>query len=131
MPPRHLRDTDNDPAVIAQLRHRRASFEEIAAHLGITQAQAAELYRQTLAGIPGFETAELRTEEVLLADDAIRRLMTIARADGTSARTAVEAWNSIRGWAEHKGRLLGLAGTQAKDETTPSKLHAIRAARRA
>jgi hypothetical protein len=34
--------------------------------------------------------------------------MSIATDNTTSARTRVEAWSAIRGWAEHKARLLGL-----------------------
>jgi len=34
--------------------------------------------------------------------------MRIATDSSTSARTRVEAWSVIRGWAEHKTRLLGL-----------------------
>ena len=67
----------------------------------------------------------------MLADDAIRRLLTIARADDTSPRTAVEAWNSARGWAEHKARLLGLDGGSAKPDAAPGRLQALRDARRA
>ena len=142
MPPRHLRDTAGDPAAVAQLRRRRASFAEIAAHLGITQDQAAELYRQVLETLPEFKAAEFRAEELVLADDAMRRLMTIATgerrakcsscgASGTSPRTAVEAWNSVRGWAEHKARLLGLDGRQQAGTGTPGKLAQLRDARRA
>ena len=131
MPPR-LRDTATDPAAIAQLRRRRVTFEEIAAHLGISAAQAAELYSQALDQMPELARAEHQAEELMLADDAVRRLLGIARDEHTSPRTAVEAWNSARGWAEHKARLLGLTDTKAKTgETTPSRLDALRTARRA
>lgn len=131
MPPSHLRDTAGDSATIAKLRRRRVSFEEIAAHLGITQAQAAELYRQAIESIPEFKADELRAEELLLADDAMRRLMTIATGEATSPRTAVEAWNSVRGWAEYKAHLLGLDSAKPRLDTGPSRLDALRQARRA
>jgi hypothetical protein len=130
-PPRHLRDTAGDPAAVAGLRRRRVSFEEIAAHLGVSPAQAGELYSETLESLPDFKAGELRAEELLLADDAMRRLMTIAMGESTSPRTAVEAWNGVRGWAEHKARLLGLEKTQPRPETGPSRLDALRQARRA
>ena len=139
MPP-HLRDTADDPATAAKLRRRRVSFEEIAAHLGVTQAQAAELFRQAIDSLPDFKADELRAEELLLADEAMRRLMTIAMGEqrpkcascnssGTSPRTAVEAWNSIRGWAEHKAHLLGLDSAKPRLDTGPSRLHALRQTR--
>src|ERR1039457_565926 len=43
----------------------------------------------------------------MLIDDAIADLLPIAR-DHTRPRSAVEAWNAIRGWADRKARLLGL-----------------------
>jgi hypothetical protein len=133
MPPRHLRDTAEDPDTVAKLRRRRVSFEEIAAHLGITPVQAGELYRQALESLPEFKAAELRAEELLLADDAMRRLMTIAVGDQTSPRTAVEAWNSVRGWAEHRARLLGIDSGKGLQQPGggPSRLDQLRAARRA
>jgi len=131
MPPRHLRDTADDPATVAKLRRRRISFEEIAGHLGVSQEQAAELYRQSLESLPEFKADELRAEELLLADDAVRRLMAIAVGESTSPRTAVEAWNSVRGWAEHRSQLLGLDNAKPRLETGPSKLDALRQARRA
>jgi len=130
MPP-HLRDTANDPATVAQLRRRRVTFEEIAGHLGISAIQAAELYRQALEEMPELAATEHRAEELMLADDAVRRLLTIARDDGTSPRTAVEAWNSARGWAEHKARLLGLDSAKASPQSTGSRLQQLRDARRA
>lgn len=129
MPPSHLRDLADDSATIAKLRRRRVSFEEIAAHLGITQAQAAELYRQAIESLPEFKAGELRAEELLLADDAMRRLMTVATAEATSPRTAVEAWNSVRGWAEHRARLLGLDKEQHRPDTRGNWLHELRQAR--
>ena len=131
MPPSHLRDTAGDSATVAKLRRRRVTFEEIAAHLGITQAQAAELYRQAIESLPEFKADELRAEELLLADDAMRRLMTVATGEKTTPRTAVEAWNSVRGWAEHRARLLGLDGKQTAAATGPSWLNDLRQARRA
>ena len=128
MPPR-LRDTATDPATIAQLRRRRVHFEEIAAHLGITADRAAELYKQTLSQIPELARTEHHAEEVALADEAVRRLLMIARDDATSPRTAVEAWNSARGWAEHKAKLLGLDGKDKAGEAGTSRLHALRQAR--
>lgn len=142
MPPGHLRDTADDPATIAKLRRRRVSFEEIAAHLGITQAQAAELYRQAIETLPEFKADELRAEELILADEAMRRLMTIATGEqrpkcpscnssGTSPRTAVEAWNSVRGWAEHRAHLLGLDKEQYRPDTGRNRLNELRQARQA
>lgn len=129
MPPRHLRDTSTDPETVAKLRRRRVSFEEIAAHLGISAVQAGELYVQALESLPEFKAGELRAEELLLADDAMRRLMTIAVGESTSPRTAVEAWNSVRGWAEHKARLAGLDKEQQRPDIRGNWLHELRQSR--
>lgn len=126
-----LRVVGEEPALVLQLRRRRVTFDEIATHLGITRDQAFHYYRQAIAALPDTELAEHRAEELMLADDAIRDLLAIARNHDPSARTSVEAWNSIRGWAEHKARLLGLAGPQKTEEPQPGGLHAIRQARRA
>ena len=66
--------------------------------------------------IPGWAQAvygaqnvdEHRAEELGLIDTAVTDLMGIATDSTTSARTRVEAWSAIRGWAERKARLLGL-----------------------
>jgi hypothetical protein len=127
-----LRDADDIPALVLQLRRRRVPFDDIAKHLGITTAQANEFYSIAVAALPAVDRAEYLAEEMMLADDAIRDLLTIARDHAKSARTSVEAWNSIRGWAEHKARMAGLdRPEQQHTETRPGGLHAIRQARRA
>jgi hypothetical protein len=45
---------------------------------------------------------------MILTDDAIHALLVIAADKTVSPRTRVEAWTAIRGWAEHKARILGL-----------------------
>lgn len=131
MADRKLRVVGEEPALVLQLRRRRVTFDEIAAHLGITREQAFEHYREAIAALPDAQLAEHRAEELLLADDAIRDLLSIARDHQKSPRTSVEAWNSIRGWAEHKAKLLGLGAPQPQPEARPAGLHAIRQARRA
>jgi hypothetical protein len=86
------------------------TFAEIGKQLGITGQRAGQLYRQALAQIPRLAVDEHRVEELELVDLAIRRLMAIAVAVGesTTPRTRVEAWTSIRGWAERKAKLIGL-----------------------
>jgi Sigma-70, region 4 len=94
-------------AQVVALRRGRATFDQIGRALGISKQRAHELYKQALAEIPAAQVSEHRAEELMLIDDAIRNLMPIAR-DHTRPRSAVEAWNAIRGWAERKARLLGL-----------------------
>ena len=61
-----------------------------------------------LAALPRHGIDELRAEETELIDHAVNSLIGIATDNTTSARTRVEAWSAIRGWAECKARLLGL-----------------------
>lgn len=94
-------------AEVVALRRQRLTQDEIARRMGISQQRVSQLYRQALAEVPASDVGEHRAEELMLIDDAIANLMPIAR-DHTRARSAVEAWNAIRGWAERKARLLGL-----------------------
>lgn len=94
-------------ARVIELRRRRMSFAEIGAELGVSLQRAHAIYRETLAAIPAQHVEEHRAEELVLIDDAIANLLLIAR-DHDRPRTAVEAWTSIRGWAERKAKLLGL-----------------------
>lgn len=101
-------DTAERMARIVGLRRTRASWRDIAEDLGLSIARVRELYAQALVEAPVAEVDEHRAEELVLYDDAVSELLTIARDVEVSARTRVEAWTSIRGWAERKARLLGL-----------------------
>jgi hypothetical protein len=92
---------------VIELRRRRMSFAEIGEQLGVTTQRAHAIYREALAAIPAQHVEEHRAEELTLIDDAIADLLVIAQ-DHTRPRNAIEAWNSIRGWAERKAKLLGL-----------------------
>jgi predicted transcriptional regulator len=105
---RRTADSAERARLIVDLRRRRVPLSEIADQLGITPARVSQIYTQTLREIPAQSVAEHRAEEVQLADDAAAALMVIARDDGISPRTRVEAWNSLRGWSEHKSRILGI-----------------------
>jgi hypothetical protein len=94
-------------AQVVALRRRRATFDQIGRALGITRQRAWQLYQQALADAPAPHVDEHRAEELVLIDDAIADLMKLAR-DHNAPRTAVEAWNGIRGWSERKAKLLGL-----------------------
>lgn len=94
-------------AHVVGLRRQRCSFAEIAQQLGISQTRAFQIYREALAAIPAQNVEEHRAEELALIDDAIADLLPVAR-NHDQPRTAVEAWNAIRGWAERKAKLLGL-----------------------
>jgi hypothetical protein len=94
-------------AQVVGLRRQRLSMAEIGKRMGISRQRAQQLYAQALAEIPAAQVEEHRAEELMLIDDAISDLLDLAR-DHDRPRTAVEAWNSIRGWAERKARLLGL-----------------------
>lgn len=94
-------------AQVLELRRQRLQFDEIGRQLGVSKQRAFQLYQAAIADIPRQQRDQHLAEELLLADDAIADLLAKAR-NPKQPRTAVEAWNSIRGWAERKARLLGL-----------------------
>jgi len=98
-------------AEVVNRRRIRMTFPEIGKQLGITKQRAWTIYQEALAAIPAAHVDEHRAEELMLVDDAIRGLLVIART-ADSWRTRVEAWTSIRGWAERKAKLLGLDAPQ-------------------
>jgi hypothetical protein len=129
MTDRKFRVVGEEHTLVLQLRRRRVPFDDIAKHLGITRDQAYEFYRQAIAALPDTQLAEHRAEELFLADDAVRDLLTIAR-DHAKPHTSVEAWNAIRGWSELKIRLLGLeTPSRQQPEAQPGGLAKLRAAK--
>lgn len=94
-------------AKVVELRRQRLTFADIGKALGVSAQRAHQLYTEALAAIPAMQVEQHRAEELTLIDDAIADLWPIAH-DHTQPRTAVEAWESIRGWAERKAKLLGL-----------------------
>lgn len=109
-------------ARIVELRRpgQRLTWSEIGRREDITPQRAHQIYDDALAAYPVTALAEARHEESELIDAAVRDLMSIATDDReyedskgnmrpvTSARTRVEAWSAIRGWSEHRAKLLGL-----------------------
>lgn len=101
-------DAAEKRARVVQMRRARLSFAEIGRREGVTEQRAWQIYQAALKAIPTPAVNEHRAEELILVDDALRALMTITTDKTISPRTRVEAWNSIRSWAEHKAKLLGL-----------------------
>lgn len=101
-------DTAERTAKVVEMRRGRASFREIAAAVGCSTQYAHRLYYQALADIPATEVVQARQEECELVDDAVVGLLKIANDPEEAGRTRVEAWTSLRGWSEHRARLLGL-----------------------
>ena len=95
-------------AQVVQLKRTKLSFAEIGRRIGITGQRAGQLYREALAQVPRMAVEEHRVEELELYDTAIHQLMRIATDTTVTPRTRVEAWTSIRGFAERKAKLLGL-----------------------
>lgn len=105
-------------AQIVAMRRERIPFDAIAQRFDISAPRAHELYWQAVREVPVAQVSEHRAEETDLIDRAVNRLLLIAESDeDVSPRTRVEAWNSIRGWCEHKARLLGLNAPARKEVT--------------
>jgi hypothetical protein len=96
-------------AYVVQRRAERVPFAIIGAELGVSAQRAHQLWRAALAAIPAAAVAEHRAEEIHLSDIATTELLAIARDTSAPHRTRVEAWHALRGWSEHRTRLLGLA----------------------
>lgn len=107
---------DRKARIIAS-RRAREPWDAIAATWDITPQRAHQIYRAALDEFPAVQVAEHREEEAGLIDRAIANLLAIAEDDSptASARTRVEAWSAIRGWCEHKARLLGLNAPVRKE----------------
>lgn len=95
-------------ARIVELRRARRPWDTIGSEFGISGVRAYQLYQQAIQERPNLQVDEHRAEETELIDLAVRRLMAIAVNPQVSPRTQVEAWSSLRGWSEHKTRMLGL-----------------------
>jgi hypothetical protein len=94
---------------VVELRRQRLGWKQIAETLGCSVGTAWNDYQRMIAEAPAQHVDEHRAEELMLIDDAIADLMGIARDEAhVSARSRIEAWSSIRGWAERKAKLLGL-----------------------
>jgi hypothetical protein len=129
------RDSAGDPrrisvaerrARVVELRRQRWQFADIGREIGLSTTRAWQLYQEALRDIPAPSVAEHRTEETALADDALHDLMEITRDTEVGPRTRVEAWNSARGWSEHKARLLGL-NAPVKVEVSDERRAEVRA----
>lgn len=95
-------------ARVVELRRSRIPWDEISQAVGVNVARCKKLYNRALAEIPAQHVDEHRAEELMLVDDATADLMIMARDWRVSSRTRIEAWSTIRAWAERKAKLLGL-----------------------
>jgi hypothetical protein len=102
-------------ARIVELRRHRIAWQDIAKDVGSTREYVRKRYERIMAKIPQQHVDEHRAEELILIDDAVCDLLTIARderGENVSHRSRIEAWSTIRAWAERKAKLLGLDAPQ-------------------
>jgi len=92
-----------------ELRDQGKDFATIGRELGVGTTRAFELYTQALRECaPSPRTYQHKQEQLRRCDDAARRLLELEAATHVSRpRTAVEALAALRGWEEHRARLLG------------------------
>jgi hypothetical protein len=91
-----------------ELRRQRVPFADIGAEFGVSAQRAYQIYREALKEIPAEHVEEHRDEEVDLCNEATSSLRLLADNEDISPRTRIEAWSAMRGWSEHKSRMLGL-----------------------
>lgn len=104
-------ETAQKKARVVELRRKRWLWHEIAAEVGCSRQYVKKIYEKALAEIPAGQVDEHRAEELMLIDDAVRNLLEIAtdaNGEHVSHRSRIEAWSTIRAWAERKAKLLGL-----------------------
>lgn len=113
-------------ADIVRMRREKITWAEIAAKYEISEQRAAQIYKETLANHPltALAVDEYRMEEQELIEVAVASLLKLALSDNPmiTARTKVEAWNSLKGWSEHKSKLLGLNAPAKSEVVTISAL---------
>lgn len=106
-------ETAHLQARVVELRGQRYKWDDIAKITGKSPAHCCELYGRALAEIPIANVVQAREEECRLVDDAISSLLKDIAKDeakdtSSSFRSRIEAWGQIRGWSEHRARMLGL-----------------------
>lgn len=113
-------------ARVVQMRRARATWDQISMAVGVSGPQCHRIYQEALAKNPltAIQVDEHRLEETELIDAASRSLLGIALDRTVSPRTRVEAWNSVRSWAERKAKLLGLDAPTQVQVTTIDALDA-------
>lgn len=113
-------------ARVVQARRARATWDAIAKRENLSPARCHQIYQEALTKNPlsAVQIDEHRLEETELIDTAVQQLMRIAIDPDTSARTRVEAWSSLRGWAERKAKLLGLDAPTKHEVVTLDHLDA-------
>jgi hypothetical protein len=109
MPRLSVAERDAREAKVVALRRAQTPWSKIGEQLSVSAQRAHQIYAAALTRNPlsAVQVDEHRLESLELAELAIRQLMTIATAVGTSARTKVEAWSSVRAWADFKAKTTG------------------------
>jgi hypothetical protein len=94
-------------ARIVELRRQHFSWWDIAADTGLSMSDAHALHADELRRRPVRSIDEHRAEALELSDTVTRELLKIAEDDKVAPRTRLDAWLEIRGWSEHRTRVLG------------------------
>lgn len=114
-------ETEQRKRAIVQARRAREPFDSIGATHGITPQRANQIYWAALKEIPNQDVVQHRAEEAELIDRATSALLAIAEDPDVHARSRIEAWSAVRGWCEHKARLLGLNAPVRREITVLSE----------
>lgn len=106
---------------IVAARRAFEPFDSIGATHGISAAWAHQIYWEAMRETPNSQVEQHRQEQTELADKAVNALLAIAEDPDVSARTRVEAWSSVKGWCEHKAKLLALYAPLRREVTVLSE----------
>lgn len=98
------------------MRREKKTWAEIGEELGVSMQRAHQIYLDALKEIPAKQVDQHRAEAIELAATAIDDLMLIAR-EHNQPRTSVEAWSSVRGWADFLATILGTKASTKVDAT--------------
>ena len=103
-------------ANVVEMRREKMTWDEIGKALGVSMQRAHQIYLDALRDIPAKQVDQHRAEAAELAATAIDDLLLIAR-EHNQPRTSVEAWSSVRGWADFLATVLGTKASTKVDAT--------------
>ena len=88
-------------------REEKLTFEEIGARLGVTKQRAYAIWAEALRQCPAPNVQQHRTDATEFADQMIRELLDRARDPQTTPIGLAGIHREIRGYEEHRAKLLG------------------------
>jgi DNA-binding Lrp family transcriptional regulator len=118
----------------AELRSKGWGYQRIADHLGVSVSTAHNRVRRAIARVPVQTVTEWRSEELVLLESAMKRMLLIMRTDYPVVRAGaivkgrfdprpnIQAAEELRRLSESRRKLLGTDAPAKIDVTVDDKL---------